>query len=253
MSEDRNGVSWSSGVDGYGSVAVKFKPTVRERTSWVGDDSFWLASAPDVIEDGTGRLVFLPSSVAKPSAASLGKKDAIHFFRRREGDAPFSPSRTSSYWEAQVHGGVTLDDIDEVIFYHRNEFEMWSPKLREAGIRHRFDPYQETVQHSKHAMGTEKLLAEVERDRAVFDAEFARVGGAYLPRVINGKIEDQRQSQIDAALADFREADTPDRFVKLSSLDPKLAKEALEERSAPTPKSTSGAVAGRRRRNSGSP
>jgi hypothetical protein len=100
----------------YGRVQVILKPDVRSRTT---------ASVGDSLDE----LPFVrPSPVDNPSADSLGINKL---------DAMDSPDWTRSHYvEAQIHGGVTKDDIAEVVFPEQPSPAI-AKKLDDAGIPYR--------------------------------------------------------------------------------------------------------------------
>lgn len=96
--EDR----WS--LDVYGTTAVKLKPSVKERSSFMHGDSL------DRTNRGTGATV-LPEPMAKPSYRALGMgMDRV----LTGGDTELTSMM--SYTETQIFGGVKVSDIDEVVF-----------------------------------------------------------------------------------------------------------------------------------------
>jgi hypothetical protein len=83
-------------LSSYGQIQVVLKPDVRPRTTITVGDSL-------------DEIAFMrPTPVDSPTAESLG----IH---RLNGIAEPGFTRTS-YVEAQVHGGIRVDDIAEVVF-----------------------------------------------------------------------------------------------------------------------------------------
>lgn len=81
----------------YGEVSVRLKrDRVVDRTTTLVGDSF------------ANQSIATPSKMTDPKWTSV--PGAIHDWS--------ATTDGSSYWEAQIHGGVTLDDIDAVIFRH---------------------------------------------------------------------------------------------------------------------------------------
>ena len=108
-------------VDVYGGARVVFRDDVRDRTTaQVGD------SMEHIL---TGR----PAAVDNPDwyAFTIQYEDPMFAKLDRNYDGPAFNKR--SYIEAQIHGGVTVDDIAEVIFTSRPSPELVA-LLRERGI-----------------------------------------------------------------------------------------------------------------------
>lgn len=98
------------GVQQYGGLVVRLKPAVRQRTTFTMSDSLG------------GDMV--PSPINAPRAASLRPGQAAKALQTESrnineyfyGKAGYSAERVqSSYIEAQVHGGVAVDDMAEVL------------------------------------------------------------------------------------------------------------------------------------------
>ena len=112
LASDGDGhISKFASVDCYGDIAVKFKPSVRARTTFTVDDSL------NRNYDGPGALA---DPLLSPTHRSLMHKN--------EGPLSWNSIETpfqrddviSSYMEAQVHKGLSIDDIAEVIFRKKN-------------------------------------------------------------------------------------------------------------------------------------
>lgn len=103
-------------VEQYGEVVVRFKPEIRLRTTFTGSDSL----GADMV----------PSPMVSPRAASirpsharnlLGNDKGINsniYSRKNEALRAAGrdiPDADNAYFEAQFHGGVTLDDVSEVL------------------------------------------------------------------------------------------------------------------------------------------
>jgi hypothetical protein len=102
------------GTAQYGSVRIKLKDSVRRRTTFTVGDSI------DAIAGGRNPG-FYPTPLENPSHYA----DVLDQWPDSVRD--MNPTRYTSvnqrvgvrYWEAQVHGGVTLKDIDTVYFSRR--------------------------------------------------------------------------------------------------------------------------------------
>ena len=81
----------SNSLNGYGQIRVEFKDSVRDRTTVSFGDSLGEA--------------YIPAPLNKVHV------DAVVKSSKQDIDRPW---RTSEYVEAQIHGGVTADDIERV-------------------------------------------------------------------------------------------------------------------------------------------
>lgn len=90
-------------VSSYGDVQIVLKPTVRSRTTAVVGD--------------TGGADLLPSPIDDPKWYSFNPNGVIFHRQGPKLDRDYTDREftRNGYIEAQVTGGVTLDDIDEVI------------------------------------------------------------------------------------------------------------------------------------------
>lgn len=91
--------TFGSEADGYGEIAVKFKPHVRDRTTFTLGDSLGPMCSSELA----------PAPVNKPDYRA-----ADHQVERIARGA-----EVSGYIETQIHGGVTMDEVEEVIFTGR--------------------------------------------------------------------------------------------------------------------------------------
>lgn len=89
----------------YGEVVLKLKPHIKDRSTFTDSDS---------LDYGVYSRLY-PSPVNHPSIFSLfgvtNQTDVLHYWAP---DSSHNPDNTI-YWEAQIFGGVTLSDIDEII------------------------------------------------------------------------------------------------------------------------------------------
>lgn len=103
------------GIDSadYGSITVTLKDAVKSRTSMTAGDSL-NESAPVMINK------ILNGSASIQDMANAGSTDYLSRYIRVvsakwEGRvAPIPTIDTPSYWEAQVYGGVSIDDIEAI-------------------------------------------------------------------------------------------------------------------------------------------
>jgi len=83
-----------SKVDGYGDIKVTLKDSVKNRTTFVAGDSLDLQENPVLISDAKNKNLS-KSKIFSANRALSGPKSV-------------------SYYEAQIHGGVSLKDIKSV-------------------------------------------------------------------------------------------------------------------------------------------
>jgi hypothetical protein len=112
-------------TDGYGIIALRLKPGVKRRATFLGHDSFWandmgsIASAHDVPTIGT----FLSGKESRAETvriiSEIAKAKDVEDIRKIAGTVKIPGTEIlakASYLEAVVHGGVDASDIAEVIF-----------------------------------------------------------------------------------------------------------------------------------------
>jgi SPP1 gp7 family putative phage head morphogenesis protein len=105
-------------LEGYGSVSLKLKPAVKERSTWSNIDSL----------DSQDRIRTSP--ITKPSYFSMWEGYNQNIIRS---ESQFDTDK-GTYWEAQIFGGVTLGDIDTV--FSRDPLpESLTKRLDEEGIK----------------------------------------------------------------------------------------------------------------------
>jgi hypothetical protein len=133
-SPDGHGRGFSDGrqeVDVYGTMAVKLKPSTRARTSMTVGDSLNMNQPVRV----GGRLI--PSMMDDVQAESLlGNMGGTLIDASGDDNIKSIIDATYDYVEAQVHGGVSLEDIDEIVF-HEPPAEVAIRRLDKLGIPHR--------------------------------------------------------------------------------------------------------------------
>ena len=112
-------------LDTYGNVTVKFRESVKDRTTFTGSDSL----------EGT---LMAPSPVLNPTALSLDylADDPLNW--QSVDDVAGGPETDfyEGYMEAQIHGGLSINDIEEIIFRTSPTLETIE-KLIERGIPYR--------------------------------------------------------------------------------------------------------------------
>jgi 8-oxo-dGTP pyrophosphatase MutT (NUDIX family) len=117
----------SNRLDDYGDIQVILKDSVRPRTT---------ASVGDSMDDAV-----IPSPIDDPSWESFnGHAHLYGHGKQPEGADPYrmdyAAHRSILYPEAQVHGGVSLDDIEEVVFPDTPPAAL-AKKLDDAGVKYR--------------------------------------------------------------------------------------------------------------------
>jgi hypothetical protein len=137
-SKDLNGQSHSDVSQAYGTIALKLKPEVKDRTTFTGSDSFKSGIASQVKNDGTppppnaASLVSstrhgydktnLPNnypSYFSDTSADGGQLRAAARARSIDDLTPALAPTGNAYIEAQIHGKVTPKDIAEIHFSPR--------------------------------------------------------------------------------------------------------------------------------------
>jgi hypothetical protein len=106
-------------LEAYGSVAIKLKQsTTRERTTWTNMDSL----------DSGGRTY--TSTLDQPSMFSMH-----HYWDARSYNVEddFSVDE-GTYWEAQIYGGLRLEDIEHIYMREEPKSKQLLKRLKKAGI-----------------------------------------------------------------------------------------------------------------------
>jgi hypothetical protein len=99
----------NNNLDHYGDVVVVLKKEARKRTTFVEGDS--------LDENHNGKYRTSPSPIDIPSIYSL--KPSRHETKLNKIENPdfqVGGREVSPYWEAQIHGGVKVSDIEKVVF-----------------------------------------------------------------------------------------------------------------------------------------
>lgn len=107
LSDDLRG--WTQeGAEGglfqYGEVSVKLKKNLRNRTTFTGGDSMDCTRLGDT-------PCMQPKLVTSPSYK------AGHYTPQGYNPLDIDELTSTFYWEAQIHGGVGLQDIEEIFFF----------------------------------------------------------------------------------------------------------------------------------------
>lgn len=129
----------------YGNIRVRFKTHVRNRATWTSADSLHpgilneSAKKGDYHDIDPTQVIRVPSPVNKPHWSSatdiFTNSDSMHPPRTiREVD--------TMYIEAQYHGRLTIDDIEEIVLPYGPKYEESNQDLidaiKKAGIPWRF-------------------------------------------------------------------------------------------------------------------
>ncbi len=106
-------------LNGYGDISFRLKKDVKRRATFTVDDS--------IIQGGV-----LPSPVDNPSYRSLVYDDRRVKLANKVKN---TDELGSAYVEAQIHGGVSLSDVDAVFFRASIDLEKYGPRLESLGIK----------------------------------------------------------------------------------------------------------------------
>lgn len=121
--------SISDAVGQYGSIRIRLKESIRPRTSFTIVDSLggWKQVLPTPVDDpGWQSFNVTPYMGGYRAPGPLGRDYSSQEFRR------------GNYVEAQIHGGVRVEDIEEVIFGGKPE-QATIDALERAGISWRIE------------------------------------------------------------------------------------------------------------------
>jgi len=106
------------GMNHYGDIVVKFKSDVRRRTTFTMDDSLGPGMSGSYVASSLEKVEVV--NVRRYAAEDLTMKElkSQHKISNVSEVTPGMVCNTSSisYMEAQYHGGLTLDDVDEITF-----------------------------------------------------------------------------------------------------------------------------------------
>ena len=110
-------------VNGYGPVTFVLKKDVRARTTFTSEDSL------------SAGLV--PSPVNQPNSLSLKLPYSLGDYRNERIFGLSDDIRTwdTYYWEAQVHGGVSLDDVEKIEIWYGDPTELKLAKDTAAKLK----------------------------------------------------------------------------------------------------------------------
>lgn len=140
ITQTEDGKAGSSWLDGYGDVAIYMNDDVKNRSTFTDgdslDDAYTKLMIPSVGES-FGKA--LPSPVNEPSVHSTiwiaNHFDARAMYKEADesGAGTVHPDG-SLYWEAQIHGGITLSNISKIVFTKYPPSTSVTSRLNDLGI-----------------------------------------------------------------------------------------------------------------------
>jgi hypothetical protein len=146
----------------YGQIQVVLKDDVRRRTTAMFGDSL------NNKNDG------IPSPVDDPSWQSYSPAPSKSMLTRgltsEDRSVDDHEFRAGTYAEAQIHGGVTLDDIDEIIFPTTPSAAV-RKKLDDSGVKWRVLNFKTAADSSPDERA--RALRIAEQDLAMIDEDIA--------------------------------------------------------------------------------
>jgi hypothetical protein len=129
-------------ADAYGKIQIQLKDSVKGRTTMTLGDSF-IEQNPVSISDvlsGDVTRDHLAQASARVSTNGTSGRSGL-FYDIKNGDQPSEIferfKKSQSYWEVQIHGGVSIDDIQSVTFASAPKFyeEELINQLKAKGIQ----------------------------------------------------------------------------------------------------------------------
>jgi SPP1 gp7 family putative phage head morphogenesis protein len=122
----------------YGAVQVQLKESVKNRTTMMLGDSFAEQNPVAITDVLSGNVTSNQLAQASPLNSTNMRRSSLSDLLR----AGMEPSdvalqfKNYSYWEVQIHGGVSLDDIQSVIIqYTPSASDEMINKLKAKGIQ----------------------------------------------------------------------------------------------------------------------
>ena len=113
-------------LDNYGEVTVQLKKGIRKRTTFTDADS---------LDMNVGYARVTPSLIDSPSMYSSYTVSQFEDVLGYVKDVNFGPvGEMSTYFEAQIHGGVTTSNIEKVIFQKKAPTKKIIKVLKDSGI-----------------------------------------------------------------------------------------------------------------------
>jgi hypothetical protein len=136
LAEDKDFQKWS--LSQYGMVTIELKDDVKDRTTFTLDDSLGSAEADGGdYTPSKQRIEPIPMKDPDPDDYTVAMPTALS----KEMGFP-EPTRDFenevSYIEAQVHGGVRVEDIKKVVFASKDDEIYLRDDLKKAGIPYEY-------------------------------------------------------------------------------------------------------------------
>lgn len=212
----------------YGQIQVVLKYDVRNRTTAMFGDSLnnLTQGVPSPVNDPDWKS-FTPIATGH-GARGLARMD-------RSGlDADF---RHNAYAEAQIHGGVSLDDVEEIVF-PSNPPTALRQKLDEKGVKWRVLNFKTAANSTPEERETALRIAREDRD--ILQKEIADVekklpnADPYSKKQYEKDLKKLRTQlkQIEDALPVLEKGDTSSKKATATSKPKTSAKLTPEERAA---------------------
>ena len=143
------GLNPTTELDAYGHIAVKLKRSTRNRTSMLFDDSFNVS-------------ISTPSDFTSPSVRSLeiSKADDIKKVLRQQN---VDTVLDNIYTEVHIHRGVSIGDIEEIVFDKRVPSDSLKKLMQQKKIKWRVtgsEPIAETRKAERIKSKIEKVTGK---------------------------------------------------------------------------------------------
>jgi hypothetical protein len=161
--KDENGHYLDDGVSQYGNIAIQLKDDVKDRATFTIGDSLATWDAPPVPQDYEN----IDYHAIRPQQALEAARLVM------SGDSfnldQFVEDNYLNYVEAQVHGGLKLDDVKEIVFYTSDDYVNFHKQLNDLGISHRMAG--ETAEQSAAALKeeTDRIAAKLAQPELPFE------------------------------------------------------------------------------------
>lgn len=147
----------------YGNVQVVLKDSVRSRTTAMFGDSL------NEMREGT------PSPIDDPDYKSFTAGRGVMTSKSLDGldrSGETSAFRAGSYAEAQIHGGVSADDIEEIVFPTTPNAAL-KKQLEDAGISYRVLNFKTAADGSDEERANALRIAE--QDKPFIEGEIVKL------------------------------------------------------------------------------
>lgn len=130
-------IVWNDGTEGmadtvqqYGNIAMRLSQEAKDRTSFTyGDSLDHRAFVLPRTESAVDHRMINPEALTASSATVMSGDPLTE----RE---MFAGSVGAPYVETQTFGGVNLDDIDEIVFYDKQDYDRFHEQLDDLRIKH---------------------------------------------------------------------------------------------------------------------